>query len=112
MAASDDVVREKLQRVFARQDFYQACTRRDAGAMVAILGDHGVTQGQIVARTGIAQGTLSLYKSGKHEAKYASTFEKLADGLEMPLHLRQALGLTGETPPNGQHQRLKARRDP
>jgi DNA-binding Xre family transcriptional regulator len=96
MAVQDDEVREKLEHVFARQDFYQACMRRDAGAMVAILGDHGVTQAQIVARTGIAQSTLSLYKSGKHEAKFASTFEKLADGLGMPLSHRQALGLTGK----------------
>ena len=101
MAIQDEVVREKLEHVFARQDFYQACMRRDAGAMIAILGDHGVTQGQIVACTGIAQSTLSLYKSGKHKAQFASTFEKLADGLGMPLSHRQALGLTGETPPDG-----------
>jgi hypothetical protein len=35
-------------------------------------------------------------------AQFASTFEKLADGLGMPLPLRQALGLSGDaSPPAG-----------
>jgi transcriptional regulator with XRE-family HTH domain len=96
MAVHDELVREKLERVFARQDFYQACTRRDAGAMVRILGDGKVTQGQIAAMTGIPQSTLSNYKRGKNNAQWASTLEKLADGLDMPLRLRQALGLTAD----------------
>ena len=52
MAEPDDVVRERLAAVFARQDFYEACKRRDAGAMIRILGAHGITQGQMGARTG------------------------------------------------------------
>ena len=95
------VVRERLAAVFARQDFYEACKRRDAGAMVRILGAHGITQGQMGARTGLAQSTLSNYKRGKNQAEWASTFEKLANGLDMPLPLRQALGLTGDASPNG-----------
>jgi transcriptional regulator with XRE-family HTH domain len=86
----------RLSAVFARHDFYEACKRRDAGAMIRILGAHGITQGQIGARTGIAQSTLSNYKRGKNQAEWASTFEKLANGLDMPLPLRQALGLTGD----------------
>jgi transcriptional regulator with XRE-family HTH domain len=101
MAEPDDVVRERLTAVYARQDFYEACKRRDAGAMIRILGAHGITQGQMSARTGLAQSTLSNYKRGKNQAEWASTFEKLANGLDMPLPLRQALGLTGDTPPNG-----------
>jgi hypothetical protein len=31
-------------------------------------------------------------------AKFASTFEKLADGTDMPPRLRQALGLSGDAP--------------
>ena len=56
---------------------------------------NGVTQGWIAARTGLAQSTLSDYKRGKHQAEWASTLKKLADGLDMPLPLRQALGLSG-----------------
>ena len=99
MAIDDATARERLARVFARQEFFEACKRRDAGAIVRILGAHGITQGEISARTGIAQSTLSKYKTGGHHAEFASTFEKIADGLGMPQQLRQALGLTGENSP-------------
>ena len=98
MAEPEHVLREKLAAVFARQEFYEACSRRDSGAMITILNDGGVTQGQIAARTGIAQSTLSNYKRGVNTAQFASTFEKLADGLDMPPRLRQALGLSGDAP--------------
>ena len=93
MTEPEHVLREKLAAVFARQDLYEACRRRDAGAMIRILNAGGITQGQIAARTGFAQSTLSNYKRGVNVAQFASTFEKLADGLGMPLPLRQALGL-------------------
>lgn len=99
MAVDEATVRERLAQAFARQDMFEACKRRDAGAIVRILGSHGITQGVIGARTGLAQSTLSNYKRGIHQAEFASTFEKIADGLDMPLHLRQALGLTADTSP-------------
>ena len=37
MAEPEHVLREKLAAVFARPDFYEACLRRDAGAMITIL---------------------------------------------------------------------------
>jgi transcriptional regulator with XRE-family HTH domain/tetratricopeptide (TPR) repeat protein len=100
MAMDETTVRERLTQVFARQDFLEACKRRDAGAIVRILGVHGITQGQINMMTGIAQSTLSKYKTGGHQAEFASTFEKIADGLGMPQRLRQALGLTGDSTPD------------
>jgi transcriptional regulator with XRE-family HTH domain len=100
MAVDEATIRERLVKVFARQDFYEACKRRDAGALVRILGAHGITQGEISARTGLAQSTLSKYKTGGHQAEYASTFEKIADGLGMPQRLRQALGLTRDSSPD------------
>jgi transcriptional regulator with XRE-family HTH domain/tetratricopeptide (TPR) repeat protein len=99
MAVDEATLRERLTKVFARQDFFEACKRRDAGAMVRILGAHGISQVQVGAMTGLAQSTLSQYKTGGHNAAWASTFEKIADGLGMPLRLRQALGLTGESSP-------------
>jgi transcriptional regulator with XRE-family HTH domain len=63
--------------------------------MITILMREKVTQNWIAARTGLAQSTLSDYKRGKHRAEFASTLKKLADGLDMPLPLRQALGLSG-----------------
>jgi transcriptional regulator with XRE-family HTH domain len=98
MALTEEAARERLAQVFARQDAYEACKRADAGALVTILNEHGITQGWISAKTGIAQSTLSNYKRGKHDAKFASTLAKLADGLNMPLPLRQALGLSGKRP--------------
>ena len=47
MAVDEATVRERLSKVFARQDFFEACKRRDAGAIVRILGAHGITQGQL-----------------------------------------------------------------
>ena len=101
MAELEHVLREKLAAVFARPDFYDACLRRDAGTMITILNAGGVTQGQIAARTGLAQSTLSNYKRGVNTAQFTTTFEKLADGLDMPPRLRQALGLTGDATPAG-----------
>jgi tetratricopeptide (TPR) repeat protein len=101
LALHEDELRERLSQVFARQDFYEACKRRNAGSMVRILMSQGITQGQLVTLTGIPQVSLSRYATGKNEAKYASTFESIADGLDMPQPLRQALGLTGETSPDG-----------
>jgi transcriptional regulator with XRE-family HTH domain len=98
MAEPEHILREKLAAVFARQDLYEACLRQDAGAMVTIFEAGKVTQGQLAALTGIAQSTLSNYKRGVNTAKFASTFEKLADGTDMPPRLRQALGLSGEAP--------------
>lgn len=98
MALDDDELRERLAQVYARQDFYEACTRGDAGAMITILGDHKVTQNVISAKTGLAQSTLSNYKRGKNRAEWASTLKKLADGLTMPGHLREALGVAGAPP--------------
>lgn len=97
MSMDEATFQDRLAQVFARQDFFEACKRRDAGAMVRILGAHGITQGHVATRVGIAQSTLSQYKTGSHRAEFASTFEKIADGLGMPLQLRRALGLTGET---------------
>ena len=100
MAVDEAIVRERLSKVFARQDFFEACKRRDVGAIVRILGAHGITQGQVGMMTGLAQSTLSNYKRGVHQAEFASAFEKIAVGLDMPQRVRQALGLIGESSPS------------
>ena len=78
MAVDDSVVRERLTAVFARQDFYEACRQRDAGAMVRILNNGDVTQGRIAIMTGISQVQLSGYARGKHHARFASIFEQFS----------------------------------
>jgi transcriptional regulator with XRE-family HTH domain len=63
--------------------------------------DERVTQGWIAARTGLAQSTLSNYARGKNNAQWASTLHKFADGLDMPLQHRRALGVSGQRAADG-----------
>ncbi len=93
MAVDQRHVQEIIERVSARQDFGEACQRRDLGALIAILGKHGLTQGQMAGMIGIPQGRLSEYKTGKRMPLASSTFQAFADGLGLPAHARLALGL-------------------
>ncbi len=93
MALDQRNVQEIVERVSARQDFGEACHRRDLGAVIRILGMHGITQGQIAGMTGIPQGRLSEYKTGKRVPTASSTFQAFADGLSLPAKARLALGL-------------------
>ena len=89
-------IREVVERVCTRQDMLDACRRRDLGAVITVLCAHGVTQGQLSSLTGISQGRLSEYKTGKRSPTATSTFEAFADGLGMPAAARRALGLAAE----------------
>jgi hypothetical protein len=86
-------VREIVERVFARQDGLAPCQRRDLGGIVRVCAKYGITQGMIAGMTGIGQGRLSEYNTGKHSQPTLSTWEALADGLGMPGVARRALGL-------------------
>jgi len=86
-------VREIVQQVCVRADVIDACRRRDLGTVITILGKHGVTQGRISELTGIAQGRLSEYKTGKRTPRASTTFEDFAEGVGMPPTAREALGL-------------------
>jgi hypothetical protein len=55
-----------------------------------------MTQGQIAGLTGLPQGRLSEYKTGKRKPRGASTFESFGDGLDLPPVARTALGLPPE----------------
>jgi len=92
-------VHEIVSRVCVRPDVIDACRRHDLGAIITVLGTHGVTQGRIAALTGISQGRLSEYRTGKREPKAATTFRDFADGVGMPSVAREALGLTSERLP-------------
>jgi transcriptional regulator with XRE-family HTH domain len=86
-------VRGIVQRACARQDVLDACTRRDLGTVITVLKSLGVAQGQIGELTGISQGRLSEWATGKRTPRATSTFEAFADGLGIPSPARQALGL-------------------
>jgi hypothetical protein len=92
-------VREIVSRVCTRLDVLNACRRRDLGAVIATLNAHGVTQGQIAGLTGIPQGRLSEYKTGKYIPRAVGIFEAFADGVGLPRAAREALGLAPELSP-------------
>ena len=79
MALSVSDVRAIVVKVCARPEVLDACRRRDLGTVIAVLGSHGVTQGQISALTGIPQGRLSEYMTGKREPRASSTFQTFAE---------------------------------
>jgi tetratricopeptide (TPR) repeat protein len=55
-----------------------------------------VTQGQLAGLTGIPQGRLSEYKTGKYVPRAVGIFEAFADGVGLPRAAREALGLAPE----------------
>jgi transcriptional regulator with XRE-family HTH domain len=92
-------VRDVVVRVCVRPDVLDACRHRDLGTVIAVLNAHGVTQGKLAELTGIPQGRLSEYKTGKHTPRAASIFQAFADGVGMPLTAREALGLAPDQSP-------------
>jgi DNA-binding transcriptional regulator YiaG len=78
-------VRGIVERACARQDVLDACAKRDLGAIIILLKAHGITQGMIAELTGIPQGRLSEWRTGKRKPSATSTFESFADGLAMPV---------------------------
>ena len=98
MALAISEVRGIVERACARQDVLDACAKRDLGMVIALLKEHGITQGMIAELTGTPQGRLSEWKTRKREPSATSTFESFADGLGMPPAARRALGLDPAAP--------------
>jgi hypothetical protein len=96
MALSVSDVRTTVAEVCTRPDVLDACRRHDLGRVIAILSANKVTQGQVSELTGIPQGRLSEYMTGKRTPRASSTFQTFADGLAMPRAARQALGLAAD----------------
>lgn len=93
MAVSPADVRAIVERACARPEVLGACGRRDLGAVITALSSAGLTQGRMSALTGIPQGRLSEYATGKRAPKATTTFEAFADGIGLPPAARRALGL-------------------
>jgi hypothetical protein len=98
MVLSVSDVRATVTKVCTRTDVLDACRERDLGTVIAVLGAHGVTQGQISGLTGIPQGRLSEYMTRKRVPRASSTFQAFADGVGIPSAAREALGLAPGTP--------------
>jgi transcriptional regulator with XRE-family HTH domain/tetratricopeptide (TPR) repeat protein len=86
-------VRPIVERVCARPEVLDACARRDLGTVISALGTGGLTQGRIAELTGLSQGRLSEWKTGKRAPKGVTTFQKFAEGVGLPPAARRALGL-------------------
>ena len=114
MALALSEVRVIVQRVCTRPDVLEACRRHDIGFVIEALGKHRpkVTQGQVAALTGIAQGRLSEYMAHKRTPEKASIFRDFADGLGMPAPARQALGLDPSQPATAGRGLVPAMREP
>jgi transcriptional regulator with XRE-family HTH domain len=93
MAVSPAEVRAIVERAFARSEVLDACARRDLGAIITALNSAGLTQGRMSALTGITQGRLSEYATGKHKPRSSTVFKAFADGIGLPPAARRALGL-------------------
>jgi hypothetical protein len=89
-------VRAIVDRVCARPDVLAACRARDLGTVISALCANGLSQGRISSLTGIPQGRLSEYKTGKRKALLAKTFQDFSDGLRLPPSARTAFGLAAE----------------
>jgi transcriptional regulator with XRE-family HTH domain len=97
MAVSPAEVRGIVERVCARPDVLDACARHDLGTVISALGTGGLTQGRIAELTGIPQGRLSEWNTGKRKPKGVTTFQKFANGVGLPPAARRALGLDAGT---------------
>ncbi len=90
MAVRPAEVRGIVERVCARPEVLDACARRDLGTVISALKTGGLTQGRIAELTGIPQGRLSEWKTGKREPKGVITFQKFANGVGLPSAARRA----------------------
>jgi transcriptional regulator with XRE-family HTH domain len=93
MSVSPADVRPIVVRVCARPEVLDACARRDLGTVISALGTGGLTQGRIAELTGLSQGRISEWATGKRAPKAVTTFEKFAEGVGLPSAARRALGL-------------------
>jgi transcriptional regulator with XRE-family HTH domain len=97
MAVTTAEARAIVERVCARPEVLDACARRDLGAVISALKTGGLNQGRIAELTGIPQGRLSEWKTGKREPMGVSTFQRFANGVGLPPAARRALGLDAGT---------------
>ena len=84
---------------WARSDVTTALRQRDIRFLIELLRQRaGISQTRIAACTGIPQGRLSNYATGKHVIKAITVWERIADGLGMPASARACLGLAPHGP--------------
>ena len=84
---------------WARPDVAHALRQRNIGGLLRLLRKWaGLSQTRIATATGVAQGRLSEYATGKHMVTTVNVWERIADGLDMPDAARAYLGLAPRQP--------------
>ena len=84
---------------WVRADVTGALRERDISYLLRLLRQWaGLSQTRIAAATGIAQGRLSNYATGRRTIATLSVWERIADGLDMPDPARGCLGLAPTQP--------------
>jgi predicted XRE-type DNA-binding protein len=83
-----------------RPDMAAALADRDMRTVLTIYKRWtGASQPQIATMTGVPQPTISLILNGKRQVSSIETYEKFAEGLDIP---RERLGLAAASSPAGQ----------
>ena len=83
-----------------RADVTEALHRRDIGHLFRLLAQYvGASQTRLAIACGTTQPKVSGYMRGIAEVETLEVFERIADGLSMPDHARNALGLASKAKP-------------
>ncbi len=84
---------------WVRADVTSTLRDRDIGYLLRLLRQYaGLSQTRIAAATGVAQGRLSNYATGRRTITTMAVWERIADGLDMPDSARACLGLAPRQP--------------
>jgi transcriptional regulator with XRE-family HTH domain len=84
---------------WVRTDVTSTLRDRDIGYLLRLLRQYaGLSQTRIAAATGVAQGRLSNYATGRRTITTMAVWERIADGLDMPDSARACLGLAPRQP--------------
>jgi hypothetical protein len=77
-----------------------ALRERDIGKLLVLVHEHtGASQTQIAIACGKTQPKINALMRGKESVKTLSVYQGFADGLDMPDHARQLLGLAARSAP-------------
>jgi hypothetical protein len=81
-------------------DVLHVLSRRDVGALFCQISSvSGASQMRIGMAVGMEQNQVCRIMNADMRVRHLDVFERIADGLGMPDHARQALGLAPRTPP-------------
>lgn len=84
---------------WTRPDVTVALAARDMGALFAILRTSGVSRLRLAMTVGLSETRIGAITHGRQTVIALHTFERIANGLQMPDHARLTLGIAPSRPP-------------